>query len=220
MKGHWIEYSAAELAWLKRNHKLVISEYFARFQKRFKRRDVTAGHLHSLRKRKGWSTGRTGCFVKGQAPPNKGKPCPPGKGGRHPNACRTQFKKGGLPHNTRGAGHERIDEKDGYIIMIVAERNPWTGAKTRPVLKHRYLWEKANGPIPEGHALKCLDGNKLNTDPANWEPVPRALLPILNGGRHKTRIAYDEAPDELKPTIMAVAKLSHRTNAARRGDAA
>jgi hypothetical protein len=36
--------------------------------------------------------------------------------------------------------------------------------------------------------------------------VPRALLPRLNGrfGR-----GYDEAPEELKPTIMAVAKLEH-----------
>jgi hypothetical protein len=31
-------------------------------------------------------------------------------------------------------------------------------------------------------ALKCLDGNKQNTDPSNWEAVPRALLPRLAGG--------------------------------------
>jgi hypothetical protein len=61
--------------------------------------------------------------------------------------------------------------------------------------------------VPGGYALKCLDGNKLNTDPGNWEAVPRALLPRLNG---KSGRNYDRAPDELKPTIMAVAKLEQR----------
>jgi hypothetical protein len=62
-------------------------------------------------------------------------------------------------------------------------------------------------PIPKGHRLKCLDGNKLNADLSNWELVPVGLLPRLNGrfGR-----GYDEAPAELKPAIMAVAKLEHR----------
>lgn len=69
---------------------------------------------------------------------------------------------------------------------------------------YRWLWEQANGPVPEGHALKCLDGNRLNTDPSNWTAVPRALLPRLNG-RHGRR--YDQAPDELKPVIMATARL-------------
>jgi len=37
-----------------------------------------------------------------------------------------------------------------------------------------------------------------------------ALLPRLNGGGRKQNIAYDTAPAELKPTLMAVAKLEHR----------
>jgi hypothetical protein len=59
---------------------------------------------------------------------------------------------------------------------------------------------------PDGHVLKCLDGNKQSTDPSNWELIPRALLPRLGGrfGRD-----YDNAPDASKPTIMAVAKLEH-----------
>lgn len=207
MKGHPIAYSAEELAWLSENRTMPISEYHAAFVARFGR-DVSAINLHALRKRKGWRTGRTGQFAKGSVPSNKGKSCPPGIGGRHPNARKTQFKKGQEPHNTKFAGHERIS-KDGYVEISVDERNPYTGFKRRYVLKHRWLWEKAHGPVPDGYALKCL-GDKLNTDPSNWELVPRAILPRLNGGRHKTRVAYDEAPDELKPTIMAVAKLEHR----------
>jgi hypothetical protein len=54
--------------------------------------------------------------------------------------------------------------------------------------------------------LKCLDGNKLNTDPSNWEAVSCGLLPRLNGAGGR---GYEAAPPELKPTIMAVAKLEH-----------
>lgn len=203
MKGHRIAYSAAELAWLEENRSMILGDYHRAFQAAFGRDDVSIDNLKSLRHRRGWRTGRTGRFEKGSVPANKGKACQPGKGGRHPNSRRTQFKKGNVPHTFRGAGHERIDD-EGYVILIVAEVNPWTGAKTRPVFKHRYLWEQANGPIPEGHVLKCLDGNRANTSPSNWEPVPRGLLPRLNGiyGRD-----YDAAPDEVKPAILTLAKL-------------
>ncbi|HYC66686.1 HNH endonuclease signature motif containing protein [Brevundimonas sp.] len=209
MKGRAIAYSAAEMAWLEANRLLPISDYHRAFVAEF-RREVSAQNLHALRKRRGWKTGRTGCFVKGQEPPNKGKPCPPGKGGRHPNAQRTQFKKGARPHTYKGPGHEMIDPKDGYVIMIVAETNPHTGAATRPVHKHRYLWEKAHGPVPDGYCLKCLDGDKANTDPSNWELIPRGVLARLNGGRHKKRLAFDAAHPEIKPVLMTMAKVEHR----------
>lgn len=211
--GRRRRYSSEEITWLRENYTLPIGEYHQRFCAQFNRDDVPAANLHGLRKREGWKTGRTGHFEAGTEPPNKGKTCPPGVGGRHPNARRTQFQKGQLPHNYIGAGHERIDVTDGYATIIVDEVNPWTGAATRPVHKHRWLWEKANGPVPHGHVLKCLDGNKLNTDPLNWEAIPREVLPRLNGrfGMH-----YDQAEPELKPTIMAVAKLKHAVKTARK----
>jgi hypothetical protein len=205
MKGRPILYSAAEMSWLKINRALVISDYHKAFVFEFGRADVSAGHLHSLRKRNGWKTGRTGCFEKGTIPPNKGKRCAPGTGGRHPNARRTQFKKGNAPHNTNYLGHERVS-KDGYVEISIDETNPYTGYERRYVLKHRWLWEQARGPVPKGMCLKCR-GDRLNCDPSNWQLVPRGLLPRLNGGRHKKRIAYDEAPHELKPTLMHVAEI-------------
>ena len=140
---------------------------------------------------------------------NKGKKMP-----FNENSARTQFKKGGLPHNHRGAGHERICPKDGYVILIVAERNPWTGAETRPVLKHRWLWEKANGPIPSGQVLKCLDGDKTNCDPGNWELVSQSMLPRLAGGRKGK--GYDQHAPELRPTVLAIAKLEDKAREAKR----
>src|SRR5690349_3574568 len=108
-KGKWITYSAKEMAWLEANRLLPISDFHSAFCEAFGRADITAANLHALRKRKGWKTGRTGCFEKGQEAHNKGKKCEPGRGGNHPNARRTQFTKGHQPHNTNYLGHERID---------------------------------------------------------------------------------------------------------------
>lgn len=217
MKGRAIRYSAEEMAWLETNRLLPISEYHAGFAAEFGRSDVSAVNLHSLRKRKGWKTGRTGCFEKGQAPVNKGKPCAPGTGGRHPNARATQFKKGertGIAQkHYKPIGYERITI-DGYRERKV---NDGPVFKDRWQLVQRIEWEKANGPIPEGYALKCLDGNKLNCSPENWEPVHRGVLARLNGGRHRKTLPYDAAPPELRPIVMASAKLKHALHERRGG---
>ena len=182
-------------------------ELHAAFVAEFGRNDVSLNNLKALCKRKGWLTGRTGQFQPGQEPANKGKSMP-----YNPNSARTQFKKGQLPHNTKFAGHERVS-KDGYVEISVNETNPHTGYERRYVLKHRWLWEQVNGPVPEGMALKCLDGNKQNTDLSNWKLVPRAILPRLNGiyGR-----GYDKAPEDLKPTIMAATELEYQVGQRRK----
>jgi hypothetical protein len=213
MKGVTKAYTADEMAWLEANRLLPIAEYTAQFNAAFGR-NIHEDKLHALRKRRGWKTGRDCKFVKGQEPPNKGKKMPPGVGGNHPNAQRTQFKKGELPHNTKHLGHERVTV-DGYVEISVAETNPHTGYERRYVQKHRWLWEQANGPVPDGHVLKCIDGNRLNSDPSNWEPIPRAMLPMLNGGRASV-VAYDTAPAELKPVILTTAKLRHATKLKRK----
>lgn len=158
----------------------------------------------ACRLRRGDNVGAAHRFKKGGVPANKGKTMP-----FHPNSASTRFKKGTLPHNTKWAGYERVS-KDGYVEISVEETNPHTGFGRRFVLKHKWLWEKANGPVPNGMALKCL-GDRLNTDPSNWELVPRSLLPRLNG---KFGRGYDRAPTELKPTILAIAKLEHAVSQA------
>lgn len=205
-KGRRLKYTDAEIAWLRDNSTMEINAWCSAFREQFGRDDATPARLHSLRKREGWKTGRTGQFDKGTVPWSKGKKLP-----FNPNSAVTQFKKGQLPHNHRGPGHESIGD-DGYVWIVTDQRNPWTGASTWRVHKHRWLWEQANGPVPEGMVLKCL-GDKANTDPSNWEPVPIGLLPRLNG---KSNRAYDRAPAELKPTIMAVAKLEHAIAARRK----
>lgn len=209
MKGRRLNYSADELSWIKARCRDDRKATHAAFCDHFGRTDVSLVNLNSLCKRNGWLTGRTGRFDPGQVPPNKGKKMP-----FNPNSAKTQFKKGQVPHTHRGAGHERVDKKTGYVVMIVDEPNPWTGAATRPVQKHRWLWEREHGPLHDEMVLKCLDGDKINTDPANWEPIPRAMLPRLNGrfGR-----GYDQAPAEVKPVLMATAKLEHVARQKKRG---
>lgn len=211
MKGRAIPYSAAEMEWLEANRHLPIAEYHRLFGEEFGRADVSAENLHALRKRRGWRTGRTGRFEPGQESWNKGKTMP-----FNANSAATRFRKGNVPHNTHYLGHERVS-KDGYVEISIDETNPHTGFERRYVLKHRHLWELANGPVPERMALKCLDGDKTNTDPANWKAVPRAMLPRLNGrfGRD-----YDAAPAELKPVILATAELEHRARERRKQERA
>lgn len=208
MKGHWIRYSDAEMTWLEANRALPIVDYRRQFCEAFGR-EVSAANLHGLRKRKGWKTGRTGRFAKGEAPANKGQKCAPGTGGLHPNAQRTQFQRGvrrGVAVKLyKPVGTERLS-KEGYVERKVNDDLPLQ-ARWRAV--HLIRWEEANGPVPDGHCLKCLDGRRDNTEPANWQLIPRALLPRLNGGPHKSRLAYDDAEPEVRPALLTIAKLDH-----------
>jgi hypothetical protein len=213
-KGSHIRYSEAELAWIERHCTLPRREAHERFQKEFGRDDVSLANLNALCKRNGWITGRDGRLVKGNVPHNRGKKCPPGKGGNHPNARKTQFRKGRQPHNTNFLGHERVS-KDGYVEVSIDEVNPHTGFERRYALKHKHLWEQKNGKLPKGMCLKCLDDNRLNTDPDNWVAIPRGALPFLNGHRG---YKYEDMPEELKPSVLALARLKAAKSRARKGE--
>ena len=140
-------------------------------------------------------------FPKGHVPANKGK-----KRGRGwaPGRMRDgQFTKGQNGWNWKPVGSTRI--VDGYHYTKVSDHRHVVHTVNWK-LTHVLRWEAEHGPIPAGHCLKCLDGDPLNTDPANWQCIERALLPLINGGRGG-RLSFDQAPAELKPTVLAVAKL-------------
>lgn len=207
-KGKSYIFTAEETAWLRANATIPGPELLEAFLAAFPGRVITAGQLISWRKRNGIRTGRDTRFQPGLTPWTNGR-----KIGSHPNSAATQFTAGQAPHNARPIGYESLS-RDGYVLICVDRPNPYRPhQKTHMAFKHKELWISANGPIPDGHVLKCLDGDKTNCDPANWEAVPIGLLPRLNG---KSRREYDRAPAELKPTIMTIAKLEHAARQARR----
>ncbi|MFP4240073.1 MAG: HNH endonuclease signature motif containing protein [Rhodosalinus sp.] len=203
-----IHYSDAELFWIHDHRHLPRRELHARFCEVWARTDVSLENLKALCTRRGWTTGRTGRFEKGQEPPNKGR-----KGFAPPGSEKGWFRKGErrgkAAENYQAIGTERVS-KDGYLERKIHDGLP---LQSRWRAVHLIRWEEAHGPLPEGHALKCLDGNRQNTDPSNWRAVPRALLPRLAG---RWTLGYDQAPPELRPAILATAELAHAAREARR----
>lgn len=214
MNRRWIRYTSDEIAWLEANAKLPRAEFHAAFVEKFRRSDVKAEHLVGLRKRKGWKTGRDGRFPKGIVPPNKGR-----FGVWAPGSEKGWFNKGERRGRAaakyKPVGTERVG-KGGYLERKINDDLPF---QRRWRFVHLIRWEEINGAVPQGYALKCLDGDRLNTDPANWELISRALLPRLNGGNGKARgrIAYDDAPAELKPVLLTIAKVEQRVREVSRG---
>lgn len=121
------------------------------------------------------------------------------------NGCSFRFKSGMAPiarkrSNARNIGlpvNQRLTA-EGYVEVCIRD-----GRTRRFMPLHHIEWEKMHGPIPPAHVLKCK-GDKTNADPSNWSLVPRAVIIRL------ARRNYDDAPAELKPTILAAATLAHR----------
>lgn len=116
-----------------------------------------------------------GQFQKGQVSWNKGK-----KGSMSPEQYKkcqaTMFKKGNIPANRRPIGSERIDKRDGSILIKVQDghkQQNWMG-------KHRYIYEQAYGKIPKGHKVIFADGNNRNFDLNNLVLVSNAEELIMN----------------------------------------
>lgn len=115
-----------------------------------------------LRKDKDWMWERSKAtqYRKGCVPPNKGKKWSEYMPKDKQERCRTtQFKKGHVPHNKKPVGYER-KTVDGYWEVKVAEPNVFEA-------KHRIIWEKQYGPIPDGMNVSFRDGNKENFDIGN-----------------------------------------------------
>lgn len=135
--------------------------------------ELTMNQIKGAVKRNNLKTGFTGRFEKGFIPFNKGR-----KGTEYltkeslNGMKKTQFKKGQAPVNWRPVGSERIT-KDGYTEIKIAEPNKWR-------LKHIVLWEEENGPMPKGHALIFLDGDKTNIDIKNLKLISRRKLLVMN----------------------------------------
>lgn len=137
-------------------------------------------------------------FPKGHVPANKGRK------GWHPPGCeKGWFKKGHQRNDTAPIGAERLDNKDGFILLKVGPNEQ--GKKALPwQLKHRVLWERANGPIPKGMVLRCIDGNKHNCGPSNWK-----LISLADNMRANT---FHNYPKPMAHVILLRAAINRRIN--------
>jgi len=129
---------------------------------------LTPDQMKNIKGNHNISSGLTGQFEKGHVPFNKGKKT----GGWKP----TYFQKGHIPPNTRPVGTERIDSKDGYLSVKIAEPNKWKA-------KHVIIWEEQHGKVPEGHKVIFLDGNKTNIELDNLAIVTYGQMLLLNQHR-------------------------------------
>ena len=71
----------------------------------------------------------------------------------------------------RSLGTEIIN--DGYVYVKVKHPDVW-------IAKHRMLWERNNGPLPNGYCVIFADCNTRNFDESNLIKVSREELSYLN----------------------------------------
>ena len=156
----------------------------------------TKGQIKNFYGRHKLNSGLTGRFKKGNIPYNKGIHTPTvGK------MAETQFKNGHLPHNTKPIGYERIT-RDGYIEVKVRMRPSSPSCNDNFVAKHYLVWEEANGPVPKGHKLIFLDGDRKNCSLENLKLVTDAVHLEM------TRLGLRSSAPKLTETGILVAKVS------------
>lgn len=211
-------WTAEREAFLKENYAHLTADQIA--EKLGCARFVVKNKCHKLHLAKGNNTGQ---FKKGIVPPNKGKKqsdyMSPEKIAR---CATTRFKAGQLPHNTKYDGHERLS-KDGYIEIRVS--------LGKYKMKHRWLWEQQNGPIPKGHCLIFIDGNKQNICHENLQIISfkenaartrqtdgyiAARMAAIPGGRGK--IDEERREEYLKhPDLIELKRLQLQLNSTLNG---
>lgn len=181
----------------------TLKEIVAEYNKRFDDQ-ITESRVKGYMNNHKINNGLTGRFKKGHVPANKGTH-PPTRG----RMAETQYKKGNLPHNTKPIGYERIT-KDGYIEVKVKMRPSAPNANDNFKMKHRLVWEKEYGPVPEGHVVIFLDGDKRNFKISNLALISRAEHAQM--ARQGLRSAIPEATK----TGVLMAKLSIKRRNAKR----
>ena len=146
-------------------------------------------------------SGKVHRFSKGHTPVNKGQKMPEHV---YERAKATMFKKGHVPMNHVSIGYERIT-RDGYVEVKVAEPNKF-------VLKHRRIWEQANGVIPDGYNVQFRDGNRQNCSIKNLYLISRSEQ-LKNENS-----MYARYPKEVQLAIQAKGALQRQINKFKRNE--
>jgi hypothetical protein len=135
-------------------------------------------------------------FQKGQTSWNKGK-----KGYMGANV--TSFKKGNKPHNTRQINDTRIDSKDKFLLVKVAN-NEW-------IRKQVLIWESVHGKVPKGHVIRVKNPTLNHYDIENLMLISCAENMKLNT-MHRFPIELQKAIRALKKLNKAIKKHGTKQN--------
>lgn len=188
---NWLEVNVPGKPWI---------ESFELFKQEFPDFPWTLDNMKQACYRRNIHNGVNAQFKKNRVPWNKGM-----KGWHAPGSERTWFKKGQSSSNERTIGSEY--DSAGYLLVKIKDKGTRTD-KWRP--KHVLVWEKANGPVPEGHIVIFLDGNHKNFNLDNLACIPRGINAILNRSRWRsdnadiTKVRITQA--ELKRAIKEATK--------------
>lgn len=132
---------------------------------------ITQEKMRAYKKNHKIKSGLDCKFKKGRTPYNKGKKwdeymSPEGQ----ERSRQTTFSENNKPHNLRRVG-DQSKTTDGYHITKIKSKGI---QRERWQFTHRLIWEKANGPIPEGKLVEFADGDRDNLDINNLILVDRA----------------------------------------------
>jgi hypothetical protein len=146
---------------------------------------------------KGHKKGAQTQFKKGHIPVNKGKKGEDYMSKESLKKMRnTFFQKNHIPHNALPVGSESVNV---YLyIKLPGER--------KVKIKHRWVWEQANGPIPKGYNVQFKDGNRLNCHIDNLYLISRADQLAKENG------FYVRYPEEIRKLISLKAQMQRTIN--------
>lgn len=113
-------------------------------------------------------------WKKGQVSWNKGM-----KGLKFAGSEKGHFKKGHLPHNTKGddATTVRKDNQGKLHEFVKISLGVW-----KP--KRLVVWEQHNGPVKKGMCIWVKDGDTMNTSIDNLELITRKENRLRNSGAY------------------------------------
>ena len=116
-----------------------------------------------------------------------------------------RFEKGHQLNKKYEIGEEYLDAY-GYMVI----KTSLTG-RDRHQQKHRWLWEQANGRVPEDHYVSFKDGDKTNITLDNLILLNKRELACLN--MHYQRLSDEDT----HLTYIALSKLRCQAYALKQG---
>ncbi len=189
-KGKLRSFTQQQAEWITEQYKrLTIEQMTSAFNTEFGTQK-TVEQIRCFTRNHGIKSGRTGRFEPGQKSWNTGIKGWDAGG----NSAKTRFKKGNSPHNHKPVGSERIDSKDGFVLVKVAEPKSWR-------LKHLIEWEKHHGAIPKDHKIWFIDNDRTNCHIDNLMLVTTAEHAVVN------KMGLGRAHPEAKETVMLLARI-------------